>query len=179
MKRLVLLTVCLVAFVTNSFAQNGYKGEQGVSSVGGIFGYSFDNEAMMFGVDYRYNVRDQIRLAPSILYAIEHDDVNTLYINADAHYLVRMTEKITIYPVGGLGFSIWSLEVPKSSVTHEAAGYFYTESETKVRLGLNLGFGGEIRMTKDMILGAEFRYNLTTDNYYNQAMILTRVAYYF
>ena len=36
MKKLVILTVCLVAFCANSYAQKNYKGEKGVSSVGVI-----------------------------------------------------------------------------------------------------------------------------------------------
>ncbi|MDR2916361.1 MAG: porin family protein [Tannerella sp.] len=174
MKKLVFLTVCLVAFVTGGFAQNSYKGEKGVSSVGGILGYAVDNETVVLGVDYRYNIKNQIRLAPSILYAVKNDDISTWYVNADAHYLIRMTDKMTLYPVGGLGLSIWNFD----NVTVLKDGEVSGDTETKVRLGLNLGFGGEMRVTQDIIVGAEFRYNLT-NRHYDQAMILTRVAYYF
>lgn len=173
MKRIVFLAVCLVAFVANSFAQGSYKGEKGVSSVGGIIGYAVDNKTVVLGVDYRYNIRDRIRIAPSVLYAVKNDDISTWYINADAHYLVRVTETMTIYPIGGLGLSVWNFDyiIPPGSVAEK-------DSETKVRLGLNMGFGGEMRVTQDVVVGAEFKYNLT-NRHYDQAMILARAAYYF
>ncbi|HCC51034.1 MAG TPA: hypothetical protein DEQ30_02445 [Porphyromonadaceae bacterium] len=175
MKRIVLLAACLVGFATLGFAQGGNfksRGEKGVSSVGGILGYAIDNKALAVGVDYRYNIKNSIRLAPSVLYTIENEDRSTWYVNADAHYLLRITDKMTIYPAGGLGLSVWSFDYKKELFTE-------IESETKVRLGLNLGFGGEMRVTKDIIVGAEFKYNLTTERAYDQAMILSRVAYYF
>lgn len=172
MKKVIVLTVCLVAFAATGFAQNKYKGEKGVSSVGVNVGYSVEGKAAVVGLDYRYNIDDQIRLAPSLLYALESDDISRLYVNADAHYLMRVTEDATIYPLGGLGLSIWNLDYPVIGVDGAK-----TDSETKVRLGLNLGFGGEMRISQDVIVGAEFRYHLT-NRHYCQAMILVRAAYY-
>lgn len=172
MKKLVVLTVCLVAFAATGFAQNKYKGEKGVSSVGANVGYSIEGKAAVVGLDYRYNIDNQIRLAPSLLYTLESDDVSRFYINADAHYLVRITESATIYPLGGIGLSLWNIDYPV--INADGVG---TDSETKVRLGFNLGFGGETRISQDVIVGAEFRYHLT-NRHYCQAMILVRAAYY-
>jgi opacity protein-like surface antigen len=209
MRRLALLTICMFAFVAIGFAQDGsktqksnevrsgidkYKGEMGVSSVGGIIGYGIDNKTALAGIDYRYNIRDKIRIAPSVLYVLKNENKSALYVNADAHYLARVTDKITIYPIGGLGVSVWNFRLPKISsdtetsesetVDPEATNTETTNtetagSETKVRIGLNLGFGGEMRVTKDIIVGAEFRYNLTSERIYDQAMLVARVAYYF
>jgi opacity protein-like surface antigen len=179
MKKAVLLLVCFVAFGTGGFAQRSLKGEKGITSIGGILGYAIDNETAVIGTDYRYNILDRLRLAPSLLYVFKKDnhryfdsDANIWYFNADAHFLTRITEKATLYPIGGLGFSIWNLKAI------EVLDIEIKDSETDIRLGLNLGFGGEIRLTDDIILGAEFRYNLTK-RYYRQAMLLARVAYYF
>jgi opacity protein-like surface antigen len=182
MKKIGLLAVCLIGFVTVSFAQGEdikHKGEKGVSSVGGIVGYAIDNKTAVIGVDYRYNIKDRIRLAPSVLYAAENEYKTTLYMNVDAHYLVRITDKMTIYPAGGLGLSLWNFDYEKGVETYSDMEPTVKTSETKIRLGLNLGFGGEMRITRDIIVGAEFKYNLTTERAYDQAMILTRVAYYF
>lgn len=205
MRRLALLTICIFTFVAAGFAQDGsktrkgnkvhsgvnkYKGEKGVSSVGGIVGYGIDNKTALAGIDYRYNIRDRIRLASSVLYALENEDRSALYVNVDAHYLARVTDKITIYPIGGLGVSVWNLRLPKIPLDSpeangseandsETNGSEAADSETKVRIGLNLGFGGEMRVTKDIIVGAEFRYNLTSERIYDQAMLVARVAYYF
>ena len=176
MKKLVILSICLVVFVANSFAQNKFSGEKGISSVGVIVGHAIDSKSLTIGADYRYNIQDKIRLAPSALYVLRNDYLSTLYLNADAHYLARITKKATIYPLGGLGVSVWRFN---NKIPTSLEDLFNDDSETKVRIGLNLGFGGEMRLSKDMIVGAEFRYNMTTERAYDQAMILIRAAYYF
>jgi hypothetical protein len=188
MKKLVFITVCLVAFAISGFAQSEFSGEKGISSIGVIAGYAVDNKSLTIGADYRYNIMDNVRLAPSALYVLENDYVSRFYANADVHYLARITDEITLYPIGGLGIS--ATKFGSYSGVHgdlEDAGYWpsygsfydFTKSETKIRVGLNLGFGGEVRVTKDIIVGAEFRYNLTTERAYDQAMLLARAAYYF
>jgi len=176
MKKLVLLAVCLVAFVANSFAQSNYRGEKGISSVGVIMGHAIHSKAFTIGADYRYNIEDRIRLAPSVLYSLKRDNVSSLNINADAHYLARITDEATIYPLGGLGITIWNFD--RGPIIEHLEDILDVD-DSKTRIGLNLGFGGEVRVTKDIIVGAEFRYNLTTERVYNQAQLLARAAYYF
>lgn len=185
MKKIVLLTVCIAVFTAQGFAQNRYKGEKGISSVGLLMGYGIDNTALTIGLDYRYNIKNQLRLAPSVLYMMEKDDLSTWYFNADAHYLIRTSEKVTLYPIGGIGLSSWKYEWDLTNrVVQSLLEEFLEEnvgikrSETKFRFGLNLGFGCEMRVSKDLILGAEFKYNLT-NRHYDQAMLLARAAYYF
>ena len=179
MKKLVILTVCLVFLCANGFAQESYKGEKGVSSIGVIAGHAVNCKAPVIGVDYRYNVMDRLRLAPSAMYTFENDNTNVFYANADVHYLSRITSNVTIYPLAGIGLSSWRWETFKAGVLDELEYLGKIKKETKVRIGLNLGFGGEVRLTEDIIVGAEFRYNLTSERIYDQAMLLARVAYYF
>ena len=177
MKKLIFLTVCLVAFAANGFAQKSFRGEKGVSSVGLIMGHAVSSKAFTLGADFRYNIEDKIRLAPSALYTLKNDNFTSLYLNADAHYLTRVTKDITIFPIGGVGVSLRKIYgIPVLGI---GGVELKSDSETKLRVGLNLGFGGEIRATDDIIIGAEFKYNLTTERIYDQAMLLARVAYYF
>ena len=172
--RVIVFIVSFVFIITNGFAQKNLTGEKGVSSVGGIVGYAIEGEKAIVGIDYRYNIQDMIRLAPSVLYIIRNDNADTWYFNADAHYLARITDRVTLYPMGGIGVSAWRYwPMP---ILQDLLGT--KKIETDVRVGLNLGFGGEIRVTKDIIAGGEFRYNWTKRRY-NQAMLLARVAYYF
>jgi outer membrane protein X len=196
MRKSVLVAVCLVGFATVGFAQDGdfeRRGEKGVSSVGGIVGYAIDNKTPAVGVDFRYNLKDRLRLAPSVLHTVKNEGRSAWFVNADAHYLARITNEVTIYPIGGIGLSAWKLDpaffvggepagkesVGEEPAEEESVDGEIAEKETKVRAGLNLGFGGEMRVTKDLIVGAEFRYHLTPERLYDQAMILARVAYYF
>jgi outer membrane protein X len=198
MKKSVLWAACLCFFAAAGSAQRGdtgYRGEKGVSSTGVMLGYAVDNKAALVGVDFRYNVLDRLRLAPSVMYVLKRDNRSAWYVNADAHYLARVTEWITVYPVAGIGFSVrrTDVDVPEeeppipdpedapddpeaAEPTEEPAA---AASLTERRLGLNVGVGGEVRVSRDIILGAEFRYNLTTERVYDQALFSVRVAYYF
>jgi opacity protein-like surface antigen len=198
MRRYILLITCLLAFAAAGFAQSGRRtpagrghwdrGEKGVSSIGGIAGYGVENKAALIGIDYRYNILSRMRLSPSVVYARENNSTSAFYINADAHYLARLSEKATIYPLGGIGVSIRNerqavAELPEpepdDETPVEAAAALSDSTFTRIRVGLNLGFGGEIRVTRDLILGIEFRYNLTGRRIYNQAMLAARAACYF
>lgn len=169
-----------MSFVTTGFAQNTdltYGGERGVSSVGGILGYAVNSKTIAVGIDYRYNIQHRVRIAPSVLYAVKNENKSTWIVNADAHYLTRVSDIMTIYPTGGLGLSIWEFE--RKIINLQDKNSTVKISETKVSIGLNLGFGGEVRVSQDILVGAEFRYNLTSKRIYDQAMILMRAAYYF
>ena len=170
MKKNVLVSVCFVVFFTNGFAQQRFKGEIGVSSFGGMIGYVIESESPAIGIDFRHNILDRLRIAPSIFYVFEKKDIDLWYFNTDFHYLGRITKKATLYPIGGFGLS--------SLHYRETKGAIFREAETKLRLGINLGFGGEIRVSKDIITGIEFKYHWTKLPY-NQAMLLARIAYYF
>jgi opacity protein-like surface antigen len=174
--RVIVFFVIFVSCITNGFAQKNSRGEKGVSSVGAILGYAIESEKAVVGFDYRYNIQDKIRLAPSVLYVVKKNYTDSWHFNADAHYLSRITPRITLYPLGGLGVSVWNQKLP-FEWDPELPGV-ELKSDTKLRLGLNMGFGGEMRVTKDLICGIEFRYNWT-QRFYNQAMLLARAAYYF
>jgi opacity protein-like surface antigen len=197
MKKVFLLIVGFV-LTASAFAQTKLGGEKGVSSVGILAGYAVDNKTFTAGFDFRYNVLDRLRLAPSVMYLFTSNyyipeykgyeptpKFNTWYANVDVHYLLRVTREMTIYPLAGVGLSVWQYDLSGlPAIAVDGIGFGYelfpeTLDDTKVRLGLNLGVGIERRMTRDIILGAEFKYNLTSENLYNQAMILGRVAYYF
>jgi opacity protein-like surface antigen len=186
MKKLFLLSICITAFASTSFSQKGYPGEKGVSSVGIMAGYAVDNKSFAVGLDFRHNVLARLRLSPSIFHVLKSDSlgVSTWYVNIDAHYLARVSNTTTIYPIVGAGLSIWTYELPaglESLIDLEDIRTSGKENDTvsKIQMGLNLGVGLEKRVTSDIIFGIEFKYNLTAERIYSQAMLLGRIAYYF
>lgn len=176
MKKLVLIGVCVVIFLTNGFAQSNLKGEKGVSSIGIMGGYAIESEKAVVGFDYRYNILNKLRLSPSVMYAVKKDNLDIWYLNADVNYLARITDDITLYPIGGFGFTVWTYSTPDKLPVADLE--IPKKTDTSLRAGLNMGFGGEVRFTKDVIAGIEFRYNWT-ERFHNQAMIIARAAYYF
>jgi opacity protein-like surface antigen len=201
MKRLIIIAFCIMAVTANGFGQKKSSiGEQGVSSVGVIAGWAIDSKEPLVGIDFRYNIGPRLRLAPSLLYTINTEDISALYFNADVHYLVRLTRTMTIYPLAGLGLHNRKIKFPALpeltdpfvktfAKTYADEGEEDEEDEAKdkveevtdshTRLGLNIGFGFENRITEDLILGVEFRHNFTTERFYDQAMLTVRLAYYF
>jgi opacity protein-like surface antigen len=193
MKKILLLFATATLFALPAFPQRGYPGEKGVSSIGIISGYAVENKAFAAGLDFRYNILDRLRLAPSVYHVLKSDSLgaSTWYANIDAHYLARVSGTVTIYPIVGAGVSVWKYKLPaglepeeeeaeETGEEDDAAESAKKENTTsEVRMGLNLGVGVEKRLTKDIILGVEFKYNLTTERIYNQAMLLGRIAYYF
>jgi opacity protein-like surface antigen len=133
-------------FVSTGFSQTKYKGEKGVSSVGILAGHAVDSKAFTIGLDYRYNILDHVRLAPSVLYVLENKGLSTWYADADAHYLARITKETTLYPIVGVGLSVWNwkyLNPLLPLLPDEDGDVQEEETESHVRLGLNLGVGIE------------------------------------
>ena len=66
MKKVVLVFLFAVMTVGGVFAQ------QGASSVGLSVGYALDTDNTTVGIDYRYNVSDDVRIAPSLTHLMKH-----------------------------------------------------------------------------------------------------------
>lgn len=158
MKRLVILvmlTVCSVSI----FAQT----RKGDSSFGANVGYGFDTENVTLGVDYRYNVTNEIRITPSITHFVKHDYRSAWAIDLNAHYVVQVSENFGFYPLGGLSLSFWKL------------GDKHTVNRN--RLGANIGLGAEVYASRELTVGVEFKYHIIDD--WDQAMFAVRAAYNF
>jgi len=153
MKRMIML------FVFAAIATIGYA-QKGQSSVGFTLGHSFDTENVIAGLDFRYNVTNEVRLAPSLSHFVKHDGLSAWAIDMNAHYVFPLTDMFGFYPLGGAGLTFWDL-----------GGY------TRNRFGLNIGLGGELYATKEITIGLEMKYNIVST--YEQAIIGLRVGYNF
>ena len=87
MKRLCLLLV-LVLMGVSAYAQT----TQGKSSIGFNVGYGFDSKNATLGVDYRYCITDEVRLA-------------------------KLSDAFGFYPLAGLSLSFWNWDV-KHELSH-------------------------------------------------------------
>jgi len=192
MKRLFGI-LFLLSLTVACYSQVGLKlgGEKGVSSLGLIGGYAVANKATLAGLDFRYNIADRVRFAPSVLYiirsnnpslmyALKSDNKSTWYVNTDLHYLIRLTPRFSVFPLCGIGMSIWNFDDKNLIIKDENGQQIEgVGRDTKVRVGLNLGYGCEGRVTDELLIGAEFKYNLTIERVYDQALLTVRLAYYF
>lgn len=153
MKR--ILFSLLLVFVTLTVSA-----QQGTQSVGFNVGYAFDSNNATLGLDYRYNITDSWRLAPSMTMLVKNDGLSAFALDMNAHYVFPIAEMVGFYPLAGLSLSFWDF-----------AGYDAT------RFGANLGLGAEVYATSNVTVGLEVKYNIISD--FDQALAAVRVAYSF
>ena len=100
MKKLIV-TVALAFLSAAGYAQQGH------ASAGVNTGYALDRESVTFGLDFRYNVWRNVRIAPSVTHMFRNNGASAWYIDFDAHYVVSVTRYFAFYPIGGMGMSVW------------------------------------------------------------------------
>lgn len=153
MKRILLALVLTVITVTAS-------AQRGTQSVGLALGYAFDTNNATIALDYRYNITDEWRLAPSIGVYVKNDHISAWAIDMNAHYVFKLSEMVGFYPLAGLSLSFW--DVYKHDTT---------------RFGANLGLGAELYATDNITVGIEAKYNII--KHYDQANLAVRIGYNF
>lgn len=170
MKKLVLLLACMVCTYMQSFAQTS----RGDSSLGFNLGYGFESENATLGIDYRYNITDEVRIAPSLTYFVKADDLSAVAIDVNAHYVVQLSDVFGFYPLAGVDLSFWKWHHSRLDVNDFGKR---DDSHKETRLGVNLGLGAEVYATKEMTIGLEVKYNIVKD--LDQAWLGVRVGYNF
>lgn len=160
MKKIVIMMVIALMSV-NAFAQT----KKGDSSFGLTLGGGFgDINHVTLGIDYRYNITNEIRLTPSITHFIKNDHLSAWAIDANAHYVFKLSDYFGFYPLAGMNFSFWKASVGKLS--HD-----------ETRIGANIGLGGELYASKELSIGLELKYLIIAD--VDQPMVGIRVGYNF
>ena len=149
----VLFALLLTVITMSASAQAGSQ------SVGLSLGYAFDTNNTTIGVDYRYNITDEWRLAPSVSRYIQHDYIDAWVIDANVHYVFRLSEMVGFYPLAGLSLSFWDIQYDST------------------RFGANLGLGSELYATENITIGLEAKYNIVSD--FGQPNVALRIGYNF
>lgn len=133
-------------------ASVAYSQEKGDMSAGVNVSYGtsdgFSNFG--FGAKFRYNITDAIRVEPSATYFLEKDYTNMWDINANVHYLFPVADKFVVYPLAG---------VTMMGVKVEVLGF----SDSESKFGANLGGGVDYKLTDNIDLNLEIKYQLVSD----------------
>lgn len=163
MKKLIVLFSMMFFIMTNSFAQKG------IQSVGVHLNYGTEIETIGIGMKYQYNLTNHIRFEPSMNYFFEKNDIDMFDINFNAHYILPLDSNIRVYPLAGLTFTRWNLDLP------DLDGW--NNEGKKNKLGVNLGAGAEFDIQDEWMINFEIKYQLI--NKLDQAIISLGVAYMF
>lgn len=155
-----LLFVLLLAVVSvGAYAQKG--------SVSGHakLGYQSDYKRFGVGVEGRYEIIDNVRLAPDAIIFFPKNDTWGLDINLNAQYTFKnVLDKLTIYPLAGVNISNnkWSASGDTKKVL-KALGADTSNSFTN--FGFNLGAGADYDITADSYLNFEMKYTFADADY--------------
>lgn len=124
--------------------------EKGQFAVGLNAGYapSMDSKTKVsnafIGVKAQYNLSDPFRLEAVFNYGFEDKKVAIMDYAVNAHYIFKVSEKINIYPLVGVGAATAKVDVPGA------------DGETKFMI--NAGAGAEYNISEKFAIGLEVKY---------------------
>lgn len=188
-----LLTICLALAGLSSFAQE--KGDMSVGVNLGVApciesGASLTNFGI--GAKFRYHVTSPIRVEADLDYWLKSKECDVLDFSVNAHYLFKVTDKINVYPVVGLGyarigsfisyddnFDDFDFPYGRSSYDPwEDMDYYMDDSSSALnRMLINVGVGADYALTDKISVGAEIKYQYIKD--FNRLPINIGVTYKF
>lgn len=109
--------------------------------------YNFASEYQQHGIGAKLSldVFGPWRLEPEMIYFAQNDDVTTLQLNVNVHYVMPITSRFFLYPFAGVTYSHWGYVGPDHS-----------------RWGMNLGGGAEFNLGRRWSVIGEFRFMLVS-----------------
>ena len=162
MKKLLVL-VCAAIMSISASAQKGEK------AIGVNLSYGSEIKNAGIGVKGQYFLADRLRGEASVDYFFKKDYTSMWDINANLHYLFDIAPKTKVYPLVGLGYTNWNVEL--ELLDHG------TIKATKEKLAVNVGAGIQYELTNKVNVDAEVKYQII-DNY-NQVVVGVGLAYKF
>ena len=163
MKKLILMICMFFACMGVGFAQ------QGIQSVGVHLSYGTEIENVGLGIKYQYNLTNAIRFEPSMEYFFKKNNVDMYDINMNVHYIFPIQNQVRVYPLAGLTYTHWSLDMG------EIEGIDVNANKSK--FGANLGGGIEFDIANNWMVNFEAKYQLISD--FDQAVFNIGLAYMF
>lgn len=175
-----LLTIGLAIAGLSSFAQE--KGDMSVGVNLGVApciesGASLTNFGI--GANFRYHVTSPIRVEADLDYWLKSKECDFLDFSVNAHYLFKVTDKINVYPVVGLGYAHignaisyddnfedfdYSDYEGYSNNPWEEEDYMDDSSSNSLnRMLINVGVGAEYSLTDKISVGAEIKFQYIKD----------------
>lgn len=141
-----LMIVCMMLISTATFAQ------QGATWVGANVNYGLhkDYKNLGIGAKVQYEFIDNFRAEASGNYFFKKDYCTMWDVNLNVHYLIKASDKLTIYPLAGLTLLGEKVEV---------AGVSASDSD----FGFNAGAGVEFPLSEGIKLNIEAKYQYVKD----------------
>ena len=139
MKKVFLAIVLAVV----SFGVHAQTGEKVIMPK---LGYQTEAERFLLGIEGRYSLTENIRLAPSLSFLFPKDHVTGLDVDINVHY---------VFPIQG-GFALYPL-VGGVMMNNRYSYKGYTAKDTT--FGFNIGGGAQYNVMDNGYLNFEFKYS--------------------
>lgn len=163
--------VLLVATVLPSFAGGTLRGRKSMGIYGG---YATRSESGVAGIYFNYRFSQCFMLAPSADYVFRHIDEDgfNIDLNAFVPFAVNSAQTVSLYPIGGVGYSAINRRSGDSLMLTTA------DSRHRVdRFGLNVGTGAEWLVSPTLRLAFEGKWRWRTD--YSSGLFTLSIGYVF
>lgn len=144
----------------------------GVISVAGNLNYGTKIESLGVGIRGQYGFTNNVRGSLEYKYYIDRRNWSAWGISADGHYVFSASDKISLYPIGGLTLSRWTFDPGRVDIAGVGMNKY-----SNTRLGLNLGFGGQISTGDKTYIQIEAKEALIKD--FTQFVISVGFMYQF
>jgi hypothetical protein len=147
----ILLLVFLLAGTIGAFAQT----ERGEKSILFSAGLKSDPSRFFVGAQGRYNILNNVRVAPDIYFVLPKDKVTGLDVDINFHYVFDLDNSLTIYPLAGISMS-----------NNRYAGNNEVSSSSSTNWGFNLGGGLSYNLTDFSYVNLEAKYTFSDFDFY-------------
>lgn len=159
MKKLILsVLIALAAIGVNA------QTKKGEGSLMGNLGYQTNYDRFGLGVQGRYVIADNLRLAPDISFFFPKDKATGLDVNLNFHYVFNFSEDgqgFSVYPLAGIGmqnnfYGKQTAEVDGKPVE--------ISRDNSTKFAFNLGGGITLPLSKHSFLNAEAKFMFAQDD---------------
>ena len=174
MKKTVL-TLAITLTSICAFAQQGEK------AAGLNLSYGTEIKNLGIGIKGQYGITDAIRAEASFDYFLKKEGLSMWDVNFNFHYLFPLSDKLKVYPLAGLSYTNWKLDI--SDVWDDLDDYYDDDwdsddsSSSTGKFGINLGGGIQYNITDMVTVSFEAKYQLIND--FDQMIFGFGVAYKF
>lgn len=174
MKKIIVMAFMLISVSVTTFAQTKNVG------IGLNLGYGNEVSKPFVGAKMLFDINEAFTIAPSFNYyftdKFELLGVETKLscwdLNADVHWNFYNRDSYKLYPLAGVSYFN-----AKASVEAGLGNYDVEASESEGKFGLNLGFGGQMNLTENLVASAEVKYQIISD--FNQFVPSLSLIYNF
>jgi outer membrane protein X len=169
-KKVAIVAIALVTMSVAAGAQEKSDMAAGGNLVLGL-GDSFTNIGI--GAKFQYNVTNPLRLEGSFTYFLKKDNLTMWDLSVNAHWLFPVADKITVYPLVGLGILNYGYDY---SIDLGEYGS-YGDSGSTSDIAFNLGGGIDYKLTDKLVLNAELKYKISDQ--WDRLLLSVGLAYKF